>query len=149
MWASEPGRSQGVLKPAQHSALLLSGTVQLLVLRLIQDSLIAADGSLGDDFKDPPGGDFHKARIIRFGGSRAAFRQIRRDGYCRSAHLVSETKPLFGRESPCQAINDVGKGNGLVPSVEFLKVKHGGFGFSPSTLNFQPSTCLKSPLDCP
>ena len=40
--------------------------------RLIQESLVAADDGLGDDFKEAPGGDFHKARIVRFGGSRAA-----------------------------------------------------------------------------
>ena len=64
MWASELGWTQGVLKPAQHPALLLGRTVQLLVMRLIQEFLIAADGSLRDDSKDAPDGDFDKARVV-------------------------------------------------------------------------------------
>ena len=120
--------------------MLLRSAVKLLVITRIQESLISANGSLRDDFKDAPRGDFHKARIISLGGSGAAFGQIRRDGYCRAAHLVGKAESLFGRECSCQAINDVGKGNGLVPSVQFLKVKHSGVGFSPSTLNLQPST---------
>jgi integron integrase len=40
-------------------------------------------------------------------------------------------------------IKEVGKGNGLVPSVKLFKVKHSGDRFSPLTLNFQPSTGLR------
>jgi hypothetical protein len=57
---------------------------------------------LSDDFKNAPGGDFHKARVIHFGGSRAALDQVRRDRYCRSARLVGQAESLLCRKVTCQ-----------------------------------------------
>ena len=108
----------------------------------LKKSLIAADGGLRDDFKDAAGGDFHKARIVSFGGSRAALGQVRRDGYCCSAHLVGQAESLLCRKGTCQLIYEVGEGNRLVPSFKLLEVKHSGDCLSPSTLNLQPSTGL-------
>jgi hypothetical protein len=56
--------------------LLLSGVIDLLILALIQESLVATDGGLGDYFKDAAGGEFHQACIIHLGGPGAAFRQV-------------------------------------------------------------------------
>src|ERR1019366_407988 len=86
----------------------LRGTIEQLVVSRIQKPLVAADGCLRDYFKDATGGDFYKASIIDFGGSRAAFRQVRRDGNCRSAHLVSETELLHRRES-CVLVDKGGR----------------------------------------
>jgi hypothetical protein len=66
-------------------------------------------------------------------------------GRC-SPHLVGEAESLLRREVPCLLINNVGKGNGFVPSIELFKVKHSGVVLLPqrSTLNCrgvpQPST---------
>jgi hypothetical protein len=49
--------------------LLLSGVIDLLILALIQESLVATDGGLGDYFKDATGSDFHKPRVVGLGGS--------------------------------------------------------------------------------
>jgi hypothetical protein len=54
--------------------LLFGGVIDLLIVTLVEESLVAADGGLGDYFKEAAGGDFHKTPIIHLGRSEAAFR---------------------------------------------------------------------------
>src|ERR1019366_6540686 len=58
----------------------------------------ATDGSLGDDFKEAAGGDFHKARIIHPGRSGAACCQTSLSVMCASPaasdKLTSASMPM-------------------------------------------------------
>jgi hypothetical protein len=49
---------------AEHAALLLGGGVELFLLELTQETLVAADGSLSDNLTNTARGDFHEAGVI-------------------------------------------------------------------------------------
>ena len=90
--------------------------------------------------------DYHKSGIVDFGGPRAAFRQIRGDGDCGSAHLVGEAKSVFRGEVTCQLTYDVGEGNRLVPSLKLFRVEHSAACLTPQLSTLNPHLLLRKCL---
>jgi len=105
--------------------LLFGGGVEFLVVIGGEEALVAADGGLGDDFKDAAGGDFHEPRVVNAGGAGATFGNIRGDGHGSAAHLVGEPKAFLGGEAAREPVNEIGKGDRFLPGFELLKVEHG------------------------
>lgn len=123
----------------EHTALFFGGLVELLVIRLAEEPLIASNGGLGDDFKEAAGGDFDKARIIGSRRAGASFGDIGGNGNGCPAHLVGQAEAFRIWKAASQLINQVGKCNCFMPGIELLKVKHAKvLGTQPSTINTQP-----------
>ena len=104
--------------------MLFRSLIKLLVVSFAEKTLVTANRGLRDNFKDAASGDFHEARVIHPGRPGAAFSDVGGNGNGGAPHLIGQTKPFFVREVAREFVNQVGEGDGFVPSFEFFKIEH-------------------------